>query len=219
MTGDTGVDPLTRLTDNSRMKQLLCMFALVSLAVPAWAQPAVHFDVGIHPGFPVTSTLRQAFCCTTSAGFISYETSDASYAAGLSAGGVFGDRLRVSLGATYMPVSFRSIGTSCCPISHPESSKHGTSWEFPLLADYQWLNGSVRPFAGGGMIVGSHLTGGAGQASGPVVTGGAEWAAPRGVILRPEFRYTHYSQHPGSNVAVGRPPTQIQILMGVLFRR
>jgi hypothetical protein len=86
------------------------------------------------------------------AAFVSYRPDNARYVAGLSAGIVIRDRIRVTFGAMYMPVSFVGRGTTCSPISHPESRAHGTSWEFPVLGDYRWLRGPVRLFSGGGLI-------------------------------------------------------------------
>ena len=200
------------------MKYLLWVCVVAVLAViPAFAQTPIRIEVSAYGGVPLNHTLRSVFCCTTAASFLSYSTDDASYITGLSAGVVLLDRIHVTFGAMYMPVSFRSTGTTCCPIAHPITSTHGASWEFPLLGDYRWLNGAVRPFSGGGLMIGNRTSGGQSQSPAPVVSGGVEWLRQR-FVIRPEVRYTHYPQHPSSNVAVGRPRTQIQILIGVAYR-
>jgi hypothetical protein len=131
------------------MKYLLCVCILVALVViPTFAQTPLRIEVGAYGGAPLNGTLQSNFCCTTGAAFFRYETEDASYLTGLSVGMVLHDRIHAAFGAMYMPVSFRSIGTTCCPIAHPITNTHGTSWEFPLLGDYRWLSGAVRPFSG-----------------------------------------------------------------------
>jgi hypothetical protein len=193
------------------------IFTLLT-AIPVFGQSTVSIEVSAHAGVPLNHTLEQAFCCTTGVGFIHYEPDDASYLAGLSAGVVLRDRIHISFGAMYMPVSFKSVGTSCCPLSHPEARVHGTSWEFPLLADYRWLHGSLRPFSGGGVVLHNRTTGGSNQSPAPVISGGLEWINGR-FALRPEFRYIHYPREPGSDVAVGRPATQLQLMVGFTYRR
>jgi hypothetical protein len=201
------------------MKYLLWICILTAVAViPTFAQRPVSIEVGAYGGVPLNHTLQNNFCCTTAIAFFRYETQDASYATGASAGVVLYDRIHVSFGAMYMPVSFRSIGTTCCPLSHPITTTHGTSWEFPLLGDYRWLSGAVRPFSGGGLVVRNRISGGDDQAPAPVISGGVELLVRRSFVLRPEFRYIHYAEELGPNGSVGRPSTQTQFLIGVAYR-
>jgi hypothetical protein len=203
------------------MKNLLslCVVALLGL-VPGFAQVDHKVEVSAYAGVPLNHTLRDAFCCSTAASFISHATDDASYITGLSAGVVLADRVHITFGAMYMPVSFREIGTvDIPPVRRVTSTTHGTSWEFPLLGDYRWLKGAVRPFSGGGFVIANRISGnpGTSQSPAPVLSGGVEWVRYR-FVIRPEFRYTHYPQNDSSNVAVGRPSTQIQFLVGVTYR-
>ena len=116
------------------MKYLLWASMLIAVAViPTFAQRQVSIEVGAYGGAPLNHTLQSNFCCTTATAFFRYETQDASYTTGVSAGIVLHDRIHVSFGAMYMPVSFSRIGTTCCPLANPISTTHGTSWEFPLL--------------------------------------------------------------------------------------
>jgi hypothetical protein len=196
---------------------VLCILIVLG-APPVFSQSAVGFDMTLHAGVPLNDTLQPAFCCTTAAGFISHETDSASYLAGLSAGVLLRDRIQVTFGAVYIPVSFRTIGTTCCPIRNPVSPRRGTSWEFPLLGDYRWLSGSFRPFTGGGLVLANRTTGGKNQSPSPVLNGGVEWSKNR-ILVRPELRYIHFPADPGSDIAVGRPRTQLQFLVGVGLRR
>ncbi len=200
------------------MKYLLRVCIVAALAViPTFAQRPVKIEVGAYGGAPLNHTLQSNFCCTTAAAFFRYETEDASYITGLSAGVVLHDRVHVAFGAMYMPVAFRSIDTTCCPIANPTTSRHGTSWEFPLLGDYRWLSGAVRPFSGGGLVIDNRISGGDNQTPAPVVSGGVEWLR-HSFVIRPELRYIHYPEHRGPNASVGRPGTQMQILIGVTYR-
>jgi hypothetical protein len=202
------------------MKYLLWVCILTAVAViPTFAQRPVSIEVGAYGGVPLNHTLEPTFCCTATAFFFRYETQNASYTTGVSAGVVLHDRIHASFSAMYMPVSFRSIGTTCCPLANPVATTHGTSWEFPVLGDYRWLSGAVRPFTGGGLVLHNRISGGDDQGPAPVVTGGVEFLLRRSFVIRPEFRYIHYAEEFSSNSSVGRPSTQIQFLIGVAYRR
>jgi hypothetical protein len=201
------------------MKYLLWVSILTAVTViPTFAQRPVSIEVGAYGGVPLNRTLEPTFCCTTAAAFFHYETQDASYTTGVSAGVVVYDRIHASFNAMYMPVSFRSIGTTCCPLANPVATRHGTSWEFPLLGDYRWLSGAVRPFSGGGLVLHNRISGGDDQGPAPVITGGVEFLLRRSFVIRPEFRYIHYSEEFGPNHSIARPSTQTQFLIGVAYR-
>ena len=199
------------------MKYLHWLCLLLVVAIPALGQDRISIDVGASGGVPLAHTLRSTFCCTTATAFVSIQTNDASYTMGLTGGAVLRDRIHISFSAMYMPVSFRSIGTTCCPLAHPIYNRHGTSWEFPLLADFRWLKGSLRPFSGGGMMLVNRTSAGENQSPAPVVSGGVEWLR-HGWVVRPEFRYTHFPESFGSNISVGCPSNQAQLLLGILYR-
>ena len=201
------------------MAKVAWLFLLICLGrIPALAQGSIQIEASAHGGVPLYDSLRSAFCCTTAAAFITNEPDDSKYVAGFSAGVMIHDRIHVSFGAMYMPVAFVTRGTTCCPISHPEFTTHGTSWDFPLLADYRWLKGSVRPFSGGGLIILSRTSQGPDQTPAPVVSGGVEWVH-QAFVIRPEVRYIHYKDQSASDVAVQRPPHQVQVLLGFTFRK
>jgi len=204
------------------MRQVLWIFLLISISglgvIPAFAQRSVHIEGSVHGGVPMYEPLVQAFCCTTGTAFVSYSPDASNVVAGFSAGVVIHDRIHITFGAMYMPVSFIARGTTCCPLSHPESTVHGTSWDFPLLGDYRWHKGSVRPFTGGGLIVLSRTTRGPDQTPAPVISGGVEWVH-QAFAIRPEVRYIHYPDQSGSDVAIERRSNQVQVLIGFTFRK
>ena len=76
------------------MKYLLRVCIVAALAViPTFAQRPVKIEVGAYGGVPLNHTLQSNFCCTTAVAFFRYETEDASYITGLSAGVVLHDRV------------------------------------------------------------------------------------------------------------------------------
>src|SRR5688572_12974861 len=157
------------------MKYLLrASVVVVLVVVPSFAQTPVQIEAGGYGGVPLNSTLQQTFCCTTATAFVHYETEDASYITGLSAGVELYDRVHVAFGTMYMPVSFRRISTTCCPIANPTTTTHGTSWELPSVMDYRWLSGAARPFSGGRLVLHNRISGGDYQAAALVVSGGVE---------------------------------------------
>jgi len=192
--------------------------AAVLCCVPAFAQESFNVEFGAHAGLPLNHTLESAYCCTTGTAFIFYQPSDASYLVDVSGGIlILRERLHVSFGATYMPVFYIVSGTTCCPISHPAASHNGTAWEFPLLGDYRWLDGSLRPYSGGGLVLFNRTSGGQNQSPAPAPSGGVELSKGN-FVIHPEFRFIHYTERDGADVSVGRPPTQMQFLIGMLYR-
>jgi len=201
-----------------RFKPVSCLLFLCLVPFSLLAQDRTSFEITASVGRPLNNVVQSNICCSASI-FSSQQMDRTEYLASASAGVVFLDRWRVEFGATYMPISFHTTTTTCCPLIHPTSSTHGTAWEFPLLASYRWMQGSIRPFTGGGMVVHnvtSTLT--QSQSPAPTVTGGVEWIRRR-MSLRPEFRYIHYPQNESStNQDIGRPSHQTQFLIGVSFR-
>jgi hypothetical protein len=199
------------------MRTVLWIFLLTLLSgIPAFAQGSFQIEVSAYGGVPVGSTLTNA---DTNFKGGSNLPDDAHYLVGLSSGVVISNRLHVTFGATYMPVSYVHQNSALVPPPNTLTSHtvHGTSWDFPLLADYRWLKGSVRPFSGGGLVVLSRITDGPNQVPAPVISGGVEWVHST-FAIRPEFRYAHFPDREASDVAVQRPPHQYQILVGFTLR-
>jgi hypothetical protein len=202
----------------SSMKHALgrCLALVLLMPAFAMAQNPVAIEVTAYAGVPIGSTLESNICCST-AMFVQHELDAAGYAGGLAAGVLLYDRVRIELGAVYMPVSFRIVRTECCPVSRPVSSRRGASWELPLLAAYRWRVGALRPFAGGGLVVHNTTSYGRSQAPAPAFNWGVEWGRSR-FAIRPEFRFIHYPQSSSSAQDVGRPSFQAQFLFGFSFR-
>jgi len=204
---------------------MMCLLRTTGLilfvAIAAHAQSPFQIEVVSHGGIPLNDTLQPATLPgASSAGFVSNRTERASYLTGVSAGALIRDRLHLAFGAMYMPVSFSRTGTTCCPVSTAVTThRRGTSWEFPLLASYRWGTRNLRPFSGGGLVLYNRTTGGENQAPAPVLSGGVELSKDS-LVIRPELRYIHYPDFSSSSgLPVGRPSNQLQLLIGVGFRK
>jgi hypothetical protein len=181
------------------------------------AQNIPAIEVSVFAGVPIQDVVQSNICCLASA-FSSQQIEKPKYVAGASWSVLLTDRWRVEFGASYMPFSYRTTITTCCPMAHPVFTTHGTAWEFPALVTYRWTHWSVRPFSGGGFVVHNPTSGGANQSPAPVLRGGVEWARERWTF-RPEFRYIHYPDASSStDQRIGRPPTQMQVLLGLSVR-
>jgi hypothetical protein len=92
-----------------------------------------------------------------------------------------------------------------------------SSWEFPLIADYAILKRSIRPFAGGGILLGETFSD---RFLSPlpayVINGGLEWRISR-LVIRPELRYTRWDSV-SQSTAVARRENQFEYLVGFSFR-
>ena len=101
--------------------------------------------------------------------------------------------------------------------SYISSSRYLSSWEFPLIADYSILQGRIRPFAGGGILLTERLSEGfLNQLPAYVINGGLDWRVSR-VVIRPELRYTRWSSV-SQSTDVARRENQFEYLVGFSFR-
>jgi hypothetical protein len=200
-----------------RFRLSVCAFFVFLVPCKLFAQDRPSFEIGAFAGRPLNNVVQSNICCLASA-FSSQQMDRTEYLLGLSAGVVLYDRLRLEFGATYMPISFRTTIARCCPLSNPTFATHGTAWEFPIIAAYRWMHGSIRPFSGGGWVIHNITSTTAAQSPAPLVAGGVEWVHGR-LSFRPTFRYIHYPQYASStNQAIGRPSNQSEVLLGASFR-
>jgi hypothetical protein len=198
-------------------------FAIVVLTtlIPpfGYAESKLELELGAAAGVPIGNPFAPdpILCCGVTSHFVHQEIEHTSYAAGPFIAIHPFHRIRVSFGAVYMPVGFTTTSTTCCPLSFPSQATHGAAWEFPLLGDYEFLRGPIRPFAGGGLVLGTTLSGGQSQPGAPIVNGGVEWRYGR-MSVRPEYRIAFYSTPSQSNgFKIIRDSGQ-QFLVGFSFR-
>lgn len=217
-----------------RLPFLVLIFAHTTAAV---GQSPVSFEFGIRAGVPLMKNLRPSTftCC----GAISISTSEKPlYTVGPTFGAILYDRISVQFEALYKPVESRfSLFPSSSTFTSSSTSR-GSSWEFPLLFNYRFLRGPMRPYGGVGIVVGemvstvsesqtkNSITGtethsqGAdsrffGQVPASIVDAGFEWTISY-LIVRPEVRFSRWS-HNQPNVAF-RSAKQFEFLIGFSFR-
>jgi hypothetical protein len=190
---------------------------VVILAISAWApaQNPVQFEFGVRAGIPFTRSLESQLT-GPAATFSSQAFGRAPVSAGPAFTVVFFDRLAVEFDAVYKSMTFKNSAFN--GTTYTTSSGNVSSWEFPLIADYSFLNGPVRPYGGGGMVLGERLSGRRflNQLPAYVFNGGLEWRLSR-IVVRPELRYTRWSSFPQST-SMARRRNQFEYLVGFSFR-
>jgi hypothetical protein len=149
---------------------------------------------------------------------------------------VFNDRIGIEVDALYARVTGR--GGSFSRALSTSSSTYGSSWEFPVVVDYQVLKAPAGLYFGGGIVAGQttsgtteihatdnvtgakivqtrHLQVSTSQLPAVIVNGGIEWRSAR-FAIRPELRYTRWSSP--SDAIIVRHPNQFEYLIGFSFR-
>src|SRR6266850_6643074 len=115
------------------------------------AQRRLDFEFGVRTGVPITKPLSRvstAPCCG-----ISSESFPRTLIVGPTVGVVVLDRVQVEFEALYRPLR---LSTESRALDSPNSSvtrMRGALWEFPLVANYTFFRGTVRPYAGGGLVL------------------------------------------------------------------
>jgi len=186
-------------------------------------------EIGVRAGVPFTTPLESTL--TGPAATYSSEAFERSnYSVGPTVAAVIHNRFSLTFDSLYKPVHFTSsfAGNSTTTV-------RGSSWEFPLIANYHFLNAPVRPYGGGGVLLGQKLSGrsetrttdittGAvttrtdafrtfwDQLPAYIINGGIEWRVSH-FLLRPELRYTHWSRVSQPELAVRRQ-NQFEFLIG-----
>jgi hypothetical protein len=202
-------------------------------ASTVFAQHRLDFELGFRAGVPFIGSLKSD-SFSNGPGFSFQETFDKpGYTVGPTFGAVLYDRLLVQFDALYKPI--HGIANDITPTVRMTRTSRAGSWEFPLLFDYRFLHRMVRPFAGGGGVIGQTITGttdlaglyanvltpipvgfyaNASQHPAPVANAGIEWSRST-VVIRPELRYTRWRK---SFVSPRRNPDQFEFLIGFSLR-
>jgi hypothetical protein len=225
------------LYSGSDMQRFLFFFTvtLFSITGTAFGQPRLAFDFGVRVGIPTNTLLESDF-----SGIPGLFTRQQSFkrpdsTAGPTIAAVLYDRVIVQFDALYKPVHFLTKDTLTTAVI--SQSTRGGSWEFPLVFDYRFLHGKVRPYAGGGSVVGQTMSGVTesqttsfntgridrtfaqfnifdNQFPAYVANAGVEWNATH-VAVRPEVRYTRWDN---TNSDLNRRRDQLDFLIGFSFR-
>ncbi len=232
---------MTRLLrDSMSSRHLIAVVGLISIladAIDGAAQRPVNFEIGFRSGVPFTDALTSRL--TGSAAFFSSASFvKPGFTVGPTLGVILRDQIAVEFDAIYKPIRFFERST-IGPGLRSSSTTRGRSWEFPLLVNYRFLRLPIRPVGGGGIILGSTLTGTTetrildsqtgvetfnttpfrgsvmGQGVALVINGGLEWRSSR-VLIRPELRYTRRPDA-SYNTLLLRAPNQFEYMVGFSF--
>jgi len=201
------------------------------------AQRRLDFELGVRTGVPITKPLSRvstAPCCG-----ISTESFPRTLIVGPTVGVVIFDRVQVELEALYRPLRLssesRATGDNLVFTTSSVTRIRGALWEFPLIANYRFFRGAVRPYTGGGLVLVTSQSGTTENRnitttgvelrnlfdfsrrnwfSASVINAGLEWNMHR-LEIRPELRYGHGYQDP---FLLSRHPNQLEFFMGFAFR-
>jgi hypothetical protein len=209
---------------------LVLLIILTSLH--AFAQDALRFEFGARVGIPMDENLHD-FLTGPAATFSSSSFERPKYAIGPTFGVVVYNRVGIQFDAIYKPI--RGSGSFFSPNAPSTSTMRGSAWEFPLLANYRILHGALRPFGGGGLVLGQKVSATAETRTTDllrnglvttstfpccfvfetgtawVVNGGLDWRLGY-ISIQPELRFTHW---PGpTQSGTFHTPHQFEYLIG-----
>jgi hypothetical protein len=226
-----------RQTGTEKSRRKLCgssgviWILILGCVQAAHAQSKIQLEFGIRAGVPFAVSLEETLT-GAAAGVSSVAFERSNYSVGPTVSAVIRDRVVLSFDSLYKPIHFTSSFFGGSPSI---SRVQGSSWEFPLIADYRFLNRQLRPYGGGGVLVAQKLSGTRetrttdfrtgsvstrtsefrsfwDQLPAYVINGGVEWRMSHWVI-RPELRYTHWSSVHQPEQAVRRQ-NQFEFLIG-----
>src|SRR5262245_38806721 len=127
-----------------RVVQVAVVFAFLAATTAAIAQSPLTFEFGMRAGVPLMKNLRPS--ASGSGGFISVATSEKpAYTAGPFIGAILYDRVSVRFDALYKPVEYTMEFRSTSPAVQASTLSRGSSWELPLLVNYRFGRGRIRP--------------------------------------------------------------------------
>ena len=213
----------------------ILLTALLGTTAITFGQQRLTFEFGLRAGVPAKKILESRF--TGIPGVFTFQQSfeKSSFTVGPTFGAVLYDRILVQLDALYKPVRFSTDETT--PVAAISTSTRGGSWEFPLVFDYYFRRGALRPYAGGGGIVSQTLSGTTesratffntartdrtysqfrssdNQFPAYIANAGVEWNRYR-VVIRPEVRYTRWDN---TKTEPRRRRDQVEFLIGFSVR-
>jgi hypothetical protein len=220
------------------MKVVAAFFCSLVLGNVLFAQSEVNFDFGVRAGVPITKPLAESAtelvngvpCCFTSTDSIAR-----TFIVGPAFGVTFFDWMRVEFDVLHRP--WRQAGEiSTFPATTPSSTTRidGTLWDFPVMANYRFLSGAVRPYAGAGLVLlrsvsATHqvtdiipfpktlVNRSSGDEGFPAYTAqaGVEWKHAH-FLIRPEARYSYWRQLSTSFGPIIQR-NQVELLVGFAF--
>src|SRR5262245_22087062 len=109
----------------------------------AFGQHRLAFDFGVRVGIPTNSSLESNFSGIPGLFTRQQSFERPDYTAGPTIAVTLYDRVIVQFDALYKPIHFLTNATG--PTAVTSQNTRGGSWEFPLVFDYRFLHGRVRP--------------------------------------------------------------------------
>src|SRR6185436_13808587 len=130
---------------------------LMVCAIEVDGQSLLNFEFGVRSGVPFNDSFSYRLTGTASA-FSSSSFVKPKLSAGPSIGVIFHDEIGIEFDAIYQPVKIFDTSRTG-PVTQSTTITRGSSWEFPIMANYRWGGRPIRPFGGGGIVVASRLAG------------------------------------------------------------
>ena len=223
----------------------LCFLVFVLSGVAA-AQSIIQIDFGIRMGLASNSFQANQLCSGAGCffGTRSFTAERFPGTIGPAASVMLYDRVEVRFEAMRRRFGYQIRRDLVIPSTieqHSVSSTRGHFWEYPLLATHRFSSGPLRPFAGGGLSLGTsgsyttelQSTSTTQPPGGPVTTtsfdrrtlnltsrtayyvvGGLDGRTSY-VSIRPEFRYTRFPNDSNSGAETIFQPNQFEFLIGI----
>jgi hypothetical protein len=200
-----------------------------------FGQGRLTFDFGLRAGIPTNILLESPFTGIPGLFTVQQSFERPSFTAGPTFAAVLYNRVIVQFDALYKPIHFTMNESGATVVT--SSSTRGGSWEFPLVFDYRFLHGTLKPYAGGGSVLGQTMLGVTesrtiflnngrtdhefaqfvafdNQFPAYVANAGVEWNKMH-VVVRSEVRYTRWDN---TAIEPRRKRDQVDFLVGLSFR-
>jgi hypothetical protein len=185
----------------SRTAATIGLLSFLAFSSPALAQQRLELQFGVRLGIPLTDS----FTTDIPGVFVGETVERVPASVGPTFEAILYNRSLVQLDAMYKPFHGSE---NFNPPTAPTFNLRAASFEFPIVADYLFTKGKLRPYAGIGAVA-AHIINGTietGLSTSPfegqlflrpqlpayVANGGLEWNTSR-FVVRPEIRYTKWS--------------------------
>lgn len=229
-----------------RLPVLWISVLFLLLSVVAFGQSSVEVGVGIRGGLLANKSFEEGQLCSGAGclfGTRGFTADGLHGTVGPAVNVLFNDHLEVRFEAVHRRVGYQVRNDLVVqPIldQHILESTVGHMWEYPLLVTYHFSSGPIRPYAGGGFSVTTtgttrtetQITSTMNQGGVTTITvfkntaplpsqtpfylvAGIDGRVSH-VSIRPEFRYSHFSNSSFSqNAAAILKSNQFEVLLGV----
>jgi len=232
-----------------RTRTIVQAVVVLAAVEAAFAQDVFQVEAGFHGGLLISESIQANRLCSGAGcafGSRSFETERSPLMIGPAVAVRILDRVKVRFEAVHRSFSY-DIRNDVVALpsfeSHSVSRTRGHSWEYPLLAAYEFGNGTSRAFAGGGIGLGgsayyktdSQFSTTTLSPQGPItssgtdsraftsfpgtayyVIGGVDARAGR-FSIGPELRYIRYPGGTNSSAETIFKPNQFEASIGLSF--